>query len=100
MKINAEIRNEWIVRLFSTQAADRPRANSAAGDLYLAAGFEAPQHFLWFESPFQASWAVALLLRSHSAIWRQTLESAERSSSGRELLARASEHLSRHVGAS
>jgi len=100
MKVIPQIRNEWIMRLFSTQAADRPRASSAVGDLYLAAGFEPPQHFLWFESPFHASWAVALLLRSHSAIWRQTLESTERSSSGRESLARASEDVCRQVGAS
>ena len=100
MKVIPQIRNEWIMRLFSTQAADRPRASSAVGDLYLVAGFEPPQHFLWFESPFHASWAVALLLRSHSAIWRQTLESTERSSSGRESLARASEDVCRQVGAS
>jgi len=86
VKTIAEIRKEWIDTLFSTQPADRPHAAAEVRDLYQAAGFGDPQNFLWFDSPLQASWAVALLLTPHSNIWQQLLASAERTRPAREML--------------
>jgi hypothetical protein len=61
MKSAPEMRAEWLARLFSTAAADRPRAEAAVRRLYAAAGFAEPRHFLWFDSPCAASWPLALL---------------------------------------
>src|SRR5262245_62513074 len=98
MTPNTEIRDKWISTLFSTVAADRPQAEAAVSDLYLAAGFQKPRHRLWFESPLQASWAVALLLRPHSSIWQQLLASTERTPSGREALDRVRKQVCQQVG--
>jgi len=100
MTLNTEIRDEWIKTLFSTLPADRPRADSAVCDLYVAAGFEKPRHLLWFDSPLQASWAVALLLESHSSVWQQLLASTEGTPSGRELLDRIRKDVCQQVGSS
>jgi hypothetical protein len=59
VKPKSKIRREWVRTLFATSTADRPQAEAAVGNLYVAAGFEKPRHFLWFDSPLQASWAVA-----------------------------------------
>jgi Domain of unknown function (DUF6745) len=98
MTINREIRNEWIKTLFSTLPADRPRVEIAAVDVYLAAGFQKPKHLLWFDSPLQASWAVALLLRPHSSVWQQLLASTERTSSRREQLDHTRSDICQQVG--
>ena len=95
---NPKIRNEWIKTLFSTVAADRPHAEGAVVDLYLAAGLQKPKYLLWFDSPLQASWAVALLLKPHSSIWQQLLANTERTSSGREQLDRARKQVCQQVG--
>lgn len=67
---------DWLAQLFSTEPADRSRAEAAVRDLFRAAGFEPPRYQVWFDSPFEASWTVALLIAPHSALWRQTLEAA------------------------
>ena len=73
MKSAAEFRAKWLEPLLSTQAADRPRAESAVRRLYAAAGFAEPRHVLWYDSPFDASWAVALLIVPHHHLWSQRL---------------------------
>jgi hypothetical protein len=98
MTPNTDIRDKWIRTLFSTIAADRPQAEAAVRDLYLAAGFQKPRHLIWFDSPLQASWAVALLLRPHSSIWQQLLASTERTPSGRETLDRVRKQVCQQVG--
>ena len=62
MKTAAEIRAAWLAQLHSTIPADRPRAEAGVRALYASAGFAEPRHFLWFDSPCAASWAVAMLV--------------------------------------
>jgi|GEM_PF-490612 uncharacterized protein DUF6745 len=98
MTTNTRIRTLWLKTLFSTAAANRPQAESAVADLYFAAGFQRPRHLLWFDSPLQASWVVALLLRPHSSIWQQLLASTERTPSGRGQLDRTRDNVRRQIG--
>ena len=76
MKSAGEIRAGWLGELLSTTPADRPRAEAAVRSLYSAAGFSEPRHFIWFDSPFRASWVVALLVAPHHQLWAQKLRSA------------------------
>ena len=75
MKTPSQIRADWLAQLHSTEPADRPRAEAGVRRLYAAAGFREPQHFLWFDSPFAASWAVALLAAPSHFLWGQKLSS-------------------------
>ena len=92
MTSNSEIRAAWLAQLLSTDAADRPRAESAVGRLYAAAGFVEPRHVLWFDSPYDASWAVALLAAPHNPMWgnRFSLRGATRDDKQRAEKMRAS----------
>src|SRR5690349_21239747 len=58
----ADNRARWLTQLQSTDAADRARAEAGARRMAAAAGFKEPQHFLWFDSPFAASWALAVVV--------------------------------------
>src|SRR5258708_36574152 len=73
MKAASETRDGWLANLLSIEPADRPHAQSAVRDLYAAAGFELPRHVFWFDSPFDACWANALLTAPHSLIWQRLL---------------------------
>ena len=75
MKSNSEIRAAWLAQLLSTDAAERPRAESAVRRLYAAAGFVEPKNVLWFDSPYDASWAVALLAAPHNHMWHARFSS-------------------------
>src|SRR5689334_67603 len=68
-------RAAWLARLLATGPADRTGAESAVRRLYSAAGFPEPRHLLWFDSPFEASWAVALLMAPHHGLWTEKLRS-------------------------
>ena len=70
-----DIRAAWLARLLSTEPADRAAAESSVRRLYAAAGFPEPRHIVWFDSPFAASWAVALLMAPHHGLWTDTLKS-------------------------
>jgi hypothetical protein len=93
-----EIRAAWLAQLLSTEPADRPRAESAVQRLYAAAGFAKPRHFLWFESPFEASWAVALLVAPYHQIWRDRFSSRGASREDRERADNARATLSTRLG--
>lgn len=69
----SDIRANWLAQLHSTEPADRPRAEAGIRRLYAAAGLAEPRHFIWFDSPFAASWAVALLVAPHHFLWGQKL---------------------------
>ena len=86
MRTAIEIRAAWLADLLSTTPADRPRAESALRDLYTAAGFAPPEHFFWFESPFAAAWAVALLNEPHDFLWQRMLEAVGRNKREREYI--------------
>jgi hypothetical protein len=58
----AENRARWLTQLKSTDPADRARAEAGARRMAAAAGFKEPRHFLWFDSPFAASWALAVVV--------------------------------------
>ena len=98
MTSHSEIRAAWLAQLLSTDAADRPRAESAIHRLYAAAGFAEPRHVLWFESPYDASWAVALLAAPHNPMWgnRFSLRGATRDEKQRaeKMRARLTDRLS------
>jgi uncharacterized protein DUF6745 len=89
MKSAADIRAEWLKPLLSTTPADRPRAEAAVRRLYAAAGFSEPRHVVWFDSPFEASWAVALLIAPHHQLWSQRLAPSSLSRDDRARIDRA-----------
>ena len=70
---SGEIRGRWLAQLFSTEPADRPQAQAGVQDVYAAAGFGPPRYVFWFDTPFDACWANALLSAPHSSIWPQML---------------------------
>lgn len=72
-RTSSEIRSRWLAQLLSTEPADRPQAQAAVREIYAAAGFETPRYVFWFDSPFDACWANALLSAPHSSIWPQML---------------------------
>jgi hypothetical protein len=82
------IRDGWLAHLLSTEPADRPHAQDAVRDLYAAAGFEPPRYLFWFDSPFDACWANALLTAPHSAIWPSLLDAFGKVKAYRENLER------------
>jgi hypothetical protein len=94
-----DLRARWLTHLLSTDAADRPVAESSVQALYMAAGFAPPQHVLWFDSPLAASAAVALLIESQQPVWRNLLGSVRQRRGEREQLERASAQLCASVGA-
>jgi hypothetical protein len=93
-------RQRWLAQLFSTDAADRPQAEGSVRDLYAAAGFPAPTRIVWFDSPFAASWAVAVLIEPHHPVWRDQLNAARRSRGLREHAERAEAALRAQCSAS
>jgi hypothetical protein len=97
MKPLSQIRADWLRQLLSTVPADRHRAEAAVKRLYVAADFPEPRHFLWFDSPFRASWVVALLIAPHHHLWSPKL-SAGLSRTEREQLDRARASLGDALG--
>ena len=98
MKSAAEIRAEWLPHLLSTNPADRPRAESAVRRFYTAAGFAEPRHVLWFDSPADASWAVAVLIAPHHQLWSQRLAPSSLSRDDRPRVDRARSALGTALG--
>src|SRR5687767_2729947 len=92
-------RQRWLTRLFSTEPADRPRAEAAVRDLYTSAGLRAPHHLVWFDSPFAASWALAVLLESQHSSWRDLIGAARKSRDSRPSIEAAEAALCRMCGA-
>jgi len=87
--VNSQIRSAWLSSLLSTEPADRPRAESALRDLYAAtmpAALPPPVHFFWFDSPFQAEWAVNVLAAAHDESMRNELARAGGAKPVREIL--------------
>jgi len=72
---SSERRAKWLEQLLSTAPADRARAEAAVRRLYRAADLPEPRHVLWFDSPFSASWVVALLVAPHHQLWAQRFSS-------------------------
>ena len=97
MKSLAELRREWLEQVLSTAPADRPRAEEAVRRLYKAAELPEPRHVLWFDSPFSASWVIALLVAPYNQLWSQRL-SAGLSRYDREQLDRARSSLGYGLG--
>jgi hypothetical protein len=89
----------WLARLFSTEPADRTRAEAAVRALYESAEFASPRHLWWFDSPFEAAWAVALLIEPHHYAWRPLIEAERRSQSGRTSIEVAEAAMCRLCGA-
>ena len=73
MTSSDHIRENWLGFLLSTEAADRLSAEAAVQALYAASGLAQPRHFFWFDAPFDACWANAILTAPYSQIWRQLL---------------------------
>jgi hypothetical protein len=71
----SELRSTWLEQLLSTAPADRPRAEAAVRRLYRAADLAEPRQILWFDSPFRASWVIALLIAPYHQLWSQRLSS-------------------------
>ena len=97
MKPLSEIRADWLQQLLSNAPADRDHAEAAVRRLYTAAEFPEPRHFLWFESPFRASWVVMLLIAPYHQLWARKLASGL-SRSEKEQLERARASLGSALG--
>jgi hypothetical protein len=98
MRTADEIRAEWLASLLSTEPADRPRTESALRDLYSLADLAPPEHFFWFDSPFWAAWAVALLSEPHDSIWQRTIADVSRRKREREFIDRVRASLCESAG--
>lgn len=77
-------RAAWLKLLFSTEPADRSRAESGVRDVYAASGLPHPRYFLWFDSPFDAAWTVAMLHANHDDTWGHIIGEASRSTTQRQ----------------
>jgi hypothetical protein len=86
-------RTAWIESLFSTEPADRPRAEAAARALYRALDLEGPPHIFWFDNPSAGAWAAAVLLSSTLHGWARIVADVERDPEQRPAVERARERL-------
>jgi hypothetical protein len=88
MKSAPEIPAEWLARLLSIERADRTQTEAALRELYSASELPAPDRFFWFDSPYAALWAMALLTAEHDALWQRIVEAMGRYKRQRELMER------------
>ena len=58
----AEYRDRWIKIGLSTEAADRPRAETAIKQMYASAGLELPRRIVWCGSPLSQGLTRAIIL--------------------------------------
>jgi len=93
-----DVQQTWLARLLSTEPAERPRAEAALRDLYVSAGFAAPRHLCWFDSPFAAAWSVAVLIEPNHYAWRPLIEAERRSRKGRASIEAAEAAICRVCG--
>jgi hypothetical protein len=84
MAATSGTRAAWLKILFSTEPADRPRAESGVRGLYAASGLPQPRYILWFDSPSDAAWTVAMLRAIHDDVWGQIMREASRSTAQRQ----------------
>src|SRR5690242_18916753 len=84
----AQVRAEWLSRLLSTAPVERPEAEAAVREVYLACDLPPPRCFLWFDSPYLALWAMALLSAGHDALWQQIVQAMSRYKREREMIER------------
>ena len=94
----AENRARWLTQLKSTGPADRARAEAGARRMAAAAGFKEPRHFLWFDSPFAASWALAVVV-ARGYPWTSILAPSTLTRDEREQFDRARATLGSAIGA-
>ena len=95
-----DIRSRWLAQMLSTEPAARSLSEAAVRQLYVVAGFEPPRYLFWFDSPFDACWANALLTAPHSFIWAQMVKGLGMAKAHREDLDRVRAALCKAVGAS
>ena len=93
----AENRARWLAQLKSTEPADRARAEDGARRMAAAAGFAEPKHFLWFDSPHAASWALAVVV-ARGYPWTSLLAPSALSRDEREHMDRARATLGNALG--
>jgi hypothetical protein len=54
-------------------------------ELYVASELSSPQHIFWFDSPFAALWAMALLTAAHDSLWRGIVDAMGRNKRQRDV---------------
>jgi hypothetical protein len=74
MKTVPEIRAKWLTHLLSTAPIDRPQAAASLRALYLASDLPPPDHFFWFDRPYDALWAMVLPMAAHDPLWISTAQ--------------------------
>src|SRR3954467_4769370 len=89
MPSGEEIRARWLAQVFCTDPADRSEAEEAVRQLFTAASFGPPRYFCWFDSPFDAAWAVALLIETRHQVWRDLVSGARGRRTERDRIDRA-----------
>src|SRR5918993_548726 len=93
-----DVRTQWLAQLFCTDPADRAGAEAAVRGLCEEAGLAPPRHACWFDSPFDAAWAVALLIEEHHRVWRDLLGGARKRRSERDRMDRVAAALCAQCG--
>jgi hypothetical protein len=93
-----DVRTQWLPQLFCTDPADRAGAEAAVRGLYEEAGLAPPRHACWFDSPFDAAWAVALLIEEHHRVWRDLIGAARNRRSERDRMDRVAATLYAQCG--
>jgi hypothetical protein len=89
---------KWHDLLISSRPIDHEAAEAAASAAYRAAGIAAPEHFLWFPSPFAAAWAALTIIGKTDGYNHATLEDVERSKAGKAGLAATRASLAERLG--
>src|SRR5262245_50983524 len=91
--IPPEVLARWRDHLFSTTPADRAATEAAVRPSYTAAGISPPRFFGWFDSPYAAAWAVALLLEPRDRNWHTLVGDARRRRADRKRIEQAESQL-------
>jgi hypothetical protein len=96
----ADFAAKWRGLMTSTEPVDRPAAEAALRALYAAADFPEPAHFLWYDSPLPAIWAVTALAEGRDQSVDLFVPSVRQRSATRQRHDEARADLCRRLGAS
>jgi len=91
---------KWRGLTISTETVDRRAAETAIRTLYAAAGMPEPAHFLWYDSPVAATWAVAALAEGTDASLELSLPLVRQRSASRARYDEARRDVCERLGAS
>ncbi len=95
----ADFAEKWQALLLSTEPADRPAIEASIRSLYAAAEFGEPEHFLWYDSPLAAIWAVTALQQGRDPLLDGMISHVKRGAASRNIYEEARRDLCGRLGA-